>query len=555
MQYRILILTYFIFFNLTHLFGQPPTWSFGKSFDGSLTDIAMDLCTDQNNNIILVGSFYSPDLEFGPFTLSTNGIDDIFVSKFDNSGNVIWAKSFGGNGYDAVMAVACDDSNNIYITGSFDSDSIQFDGSELFKTGITNLFLVKMDENGNVIWAKQSYNSIICGAIGLTINHSGDLFLTAEAGGSLVLFDQDSIHISQAPGIVVSLLFKLNRNGNIIWRKVIEGPGNNDFPLISSDGLGNSFLFFHSGTHSVIIDTAQLMSNSYSNVYIAKFDSSGNLVFASLIAGLGGLGAVQNKEILTDSIGNFYVVGNSEADTLDFGQFQLINVHSNEDAFLAKFNNVGIPIWAKYFGGNSSDYALNVSINPDGGPTMVGAFYSHSITIDSISLINDSTSYTDIFYARFDSSGNINYATDFGGVKTEYTSSIVIDKNGVNYLAGQTNSDMVLFNNLTLSNNTGTYDIFLLKSDLPTEIKSIPNDVLDGKIITFPNPGKGRFQIICNLPIQRISVTNLFGQIVFSDDISTNNHQQYSLDLYQPGIYILSVQVSTGLMCRKIVVE
>lgn len=555
MQYKLLILTYFIYFSISSLFGQPPTWSFGKSFDGSLTDIAMDLCIDQNNNIILVGSFYSPDLEFGPFTLSTNGIDDICVSKFNNSGNVIWAKSFGGNGYDAVLAVASDDSDNIYITGSFDSDSIQFDGLKLFKTGITNLFLVKLDENGNVLWAKQSYNSITCGAQALTINHSGDLFLTAEVGDSLVLFDQDSIHINPPPGGVLSLLFKLNGNGNIIWRKVIEGPGRNDYPLISSDGLGNSFLFFHAGTPSVTIDTTHLMSNSYNNVYTVKFDSSGNFVFASLITGVGGLGGVQNKEIITDSIGNFYVVGNSEADTLDFGQFILTNVHANEDAFVAKFNNVGTPIWAKYFGGNSSDYALNVAINPDGGPTIYGAFYSHIITIDTISLINDSTNYTDIFYARFDSSGNINYATDFGGVKTEYTSSIVIDKNGVNYLAGQTNSDMVLFNNLTLSNNTGTYDIFLLKSDLPTEIKSIPNDVLDGKIIAFPNPGTGKFQITCNLPIQRISVTNFLGQIVFSDDISTNNHQQYSFDLYQPGIYILSVQVSTGLMCRKIVVE
>ncbi|MBK7850024.1 MAG: T9SS type A sorting domain-containing protein [Bacteroidetes bacterium] len=122
-------------------------------------------------------------------------------------------------------------------------------------------------------------------------------------------------------------------------------------------------------------------------------------------------------------------------------------------------------------------------------------------------------------------------------------------------MGAQTHSDTIVFNNLSLLNNTSSFDILLLKSDLPTEIKSTPNDVLDGKFITYPNPGTGKFQVICNLPIQRISVTNLFGQIVFSDDISTNNHQQYSFDLYQPGIYILTVQVSTGLLCRKIVVQ
>ncbi|MBK7849777.1 MAG: T9SS type A sorting domain-containing protein [Bacteroidetes bacterium] len=554
MKYKLLILTYFIFYSVNGLFGQVPTWTYGISFGGTDLDLLQDMCIDRSNNIIMVGPFYSTDLQIGPFTLSSNGIDDIFVSKFDNSGNVIWAKSFGGNGYDAVMAVASDDSDNIYITGSFDSDSIQFDGSELFKTGITNMFIVKLDENGNVLWAKQSYNSITCGAICLTINHSGDLFLTAEAGDSLVLFDQDSIHITQVPGGVVSLLFKLNRNGNIIWRKVIKGPGRNDWPLISSDGFGNSYLFFHSGTHSVTIDTTQLMSNSYSNVYIVKFDSIGNFVFASIIAGFGGLGGVQNREIISDSIGNFYVVGNSEADSLDFGQFLLTNVHSNEDAFVAKFNNVGTPIWAKYFGGNSSDFGLNVAINPDGGPTMVGAYYSHSIVIDSVLLINHGSSYTDIFMARFDSTGNIVYAIDYGGALQDYSSSLIIDNDGIYYLGAQTHSDTIVFNNLSLLNNTGSFDILLLKSDFPSGIESIEGE-LNGKITLFPNPSNGQFQLNCNQSIEKITISDVFGRIVFTSEEKDSSLHGYRFDLKNRGMYIMTVQIKNEQLSGKIIIE
>lgn len=169
---------------------------------------------------------------------------------------------------------------------------------------------------------------------------------------------------------------------------------------------------------------------------------------------------------------------------------------------MAKFNNVGTPIWAKYFGGNSSDFGLNVAINPDGGPTMVGAYYSHSIVIDSVLLINHGSSYTDIFMARFDSTGNIVYAIDYGGALQDYSSSLIIDNDGIYYLGAQTHSDTIVFNNLSLLNNTGSFDILLLKSDFPSGIESIEGE-LNGKITLFPNPSNGQFQLNCNQSIEK----------------------------------------------------
>jgi hypothetical protein len=85
---------------------------------------------------------------------SSNGAEDIFLSKFDSSGNFIWARTWGvGNGYGVVV----DGSGNAYVTGWF-YDTVDFDpGSEIdnhTSNGINDIFLSKCDSSGNYKWAR-----------------------------------------------------------------------------------------------------------------------------------------------------------------------------------------------------------------------------------------------------------------------------------------------------------------------------------------------------------------------------------------------------------------
>ena len=93
----------------------------------------------------MTGFFSSPTITFGSYTLIKNGDINIFIVKYDPSGNVIWAKSACGTNEDAAWSIASDASENAYVTGSFGSPTISFGQDTLFLTGGSDVFLAKSD--------------------------------------------------------------------------------------------------------------------------------------------------------------------------------------------------------------------------------------------------------------------------------------------------------------------------------------------------------------------------------------------------------------------------
>ncbi len=84
---------------------------------------------------------------------------DIFLVKYDDSGNVLWAKSAGGTDWDEGNSVAVDAYGNIYVTGYFDSPTITFDSDNLTNAGNWDIFLVKYDASGTVTVGKKCLGS------------------------------------------------------------------------------------------------------------------------------------------------------------------------------------------------------------------------------------------------------------------------------------------------------------------------------------------------------------------------------------------------------------
>ena len=119
---------------------------------------------------IYVEGRYWGSIDFNPgvgiFNLTSAGICDVFVLKLDALGNFVWAKSMGGTGYDYGDAMTVDASGNVLTTGSFEGTSDFDPGSGVYNltsspsnptTGYYdhNIFVSKLDANGNFLWAKQ----------------------------------------------------------------------------------------------------------------------------------------------------------------------------------------------------------------------------------------------------------------------------------------------------------------------------------------------------------------------------------------------------------------
>ncbi|MCX6327402.1 MAG: T9SS type A sorting domain-containing protein [Bacteroidia bacterium] len=131
-----------------------------KSSGGTSSEESLGVSTDVSGNVLMTGRFESSSITFGT-TVLTNagaaGTNDGFLVKYDASGNVLWAKSFGGTSYfDTSIGVCTDANGNVFLTGAFSSTSITFGTTVLTNAGGGDIFLVKYNASGNVIWATRA---------------------------------------------------------------------------------------------------------------------------------------------------------------------------------------------------------------------------------------------------------------------------------------------------------------------------------------------------------------------------------------------------------------
>ena len=130
-----------------------------KQFAGPSNEIPFSIDLGQNGEVYAAGEFFATaDFDPGPgvFNLVSNGMRDIFFLKLDNAGNLIWARSIGGTDEDVATTIRVDKTGNGYITGKFQS-AVDFDAGTgtflLNSLGGSDAFLTKYDASGNFIWA------------------------------------------------------------------------------------------------------------------------------------------------------------------------------------------------------------------------------------------------------------------------------------------------------------------------------------------------------------------------------------------------------------------
>jgi len=125
-------------------------WSQGRG--GTSTDNLLAVAVDGLGNTYITGNF-TGSVDFGGGNLANAGAYDIFLAKYDINGNHLWSQSFGSTNNDYGTSVAVDASGNVYLAGRFEAD-IHFGGATLINAGLADIFVAKLDANGNHIWSK-----------------------------------------------------------------------------------------------------------------------------------------------------------------------------------------------------------------------------------------------------------------------------------------------------------------------------------------------------------------------------------------------------------------
>jgi len=152
-----------------------------------------------NNGVLLSGNFESTILFNNNISLTSNGLLDIFVAKFDLNGNVVWAKSAGGLQNDYSFDITMDINGNIFLCGSFQSPTISFGNIVLTHYNGTNvqagdLYIVKYDSNGNPIWSQSAGGNRWDAATSLSTDANGNIYVTGRFSSSAISFGTNVLY-------------------------------------------------------------------------------------------------------------------------------------------------------------------------------------------------------------------------------------------------------------------------------------------------------------------------------------------------------------------------
>ena len=158
-----------------------------KRAGGSLLDEGRATAVDASGNIYITGRFEGT-AKFGGTTLTSAGQTDVFVAKYDSFGNVLWTGSAGGLGWDTGLGVAVDGAGNVYVTGDY-SGAASFGDIMLTSAGLTDVFVAKYDSFGSILWVASAggkeWDKGLCVAVDSTgsVCVAGRFEVTASFGG------------------------------------------------------------------------------------------------------------------------------------------------------------------------------------------------------------------------------------------------------------------------------------------------------------------------------------------------------------------------------------
>lgn len=327
-----------------------------KKLDGSGYGYPSSISVDRLGNVFTTG-YFNGTLDFDPDVASYNqtGANDIYISKLDTYGDFVWARIFGSSSDDRGFSVVTDSSGNSFTTGYF-RNSVDFDpgtGSSIVTplAGM-DIFLLKLDADGNFGWVKQIGSYGDDAAHGLVIDNSGNLILTGYFSASTDFDPGQGVHNLSCQGIKDVFVVRLDKNGDFRWAKSFGGTSQDWGNSVTVDASGNIYSTGWCFGNVDFDPGADVQSfNCGGSYYLSVLDTSGNYIGATIAYGPG---QSAGTSIAVSEKGNIYSTGYFENSQI-FGTTALsaLNSQGSWDFFIVSHSLKGI------FGNFFIDYNQN----------------------------------------------------------------------------------------------------------------------------------------------------------------------------------------------------
>ncbi len=361
------------------------------------------------------------------------------------SQSLVWAKSMGGAYSDIAYAIATDADGNVYTTGSFrlTADFDPGDGVyELTALGNTDIFVSKLDADGNFLWAFNMGGTSSANGEAIAINNDGNCVIignfleTIDFDPSNAVFNLTAVNGGDMFAAI------LDNAGNLMWAGAMGGQGYDNSFALAMDAAGNMVIAGYFGNSCDFDPSAgeNIISTSEGSAFVMKLQADGTFMWAKHIE--GGEGSDVNCwDMALDSDDNILLAG-SFIGTVDFDMsaavFELTSVGST-DIYACKLDANGDFIWAAGMGNGSADAAFAIATDGENNVHVSGNFI-HTVDFDPgpdvYTLTSASSSDHDTFIWKLSAAGTFVWARALGGDNNEFPTSIAVDALGNVYTVG-----------------------------------------------------------------------------------------------------------------------
>ncbi len=263
-------------------------------------------------------------------------------------------------------------------------------------------------------------------------------------------------------GFYDAYINKFDSCGNLVWATYLGTTNFESGEKICMSPDGNIvFTGYSNGNGLPTLAAYQATNNGNYDCFVGKINPNGNLIWLTYF---GKSGSEFAYDIKTDATGNIFIGGTTTSTNLaTSGAFQTTHGGAT-DAYIAKFNSNGSLVWCTYYGGSSSEdiHALTI----DNSSNIIGVGESHSFNLSTSAGCLQSTknNLADIYILKLDNTGNRIFSTYFGGNAIDDCNGLTTDNTDNIYIGGQTQStDFTVTAGATQTTNAGSTDMIIAK--------------------------------------------------------------------------------------------
>ncbi len=507
-----------ILLHYSRALAQAPGIEWSKCLNGSIGETSKCITETPGGGYVVCGSARATMPGY-------HGEGDGWVAKLGQYGELQWEKCYGGSRADLISAIKAVASGGYIMVGQTESNDGDVSGGH----GMTDVWLVKLDDTGYIEWQKCLGGSKY--DIGCDIKECRDggyiIAGYSESDGG----DVSGLHTA-ANNYGDAWIVKTDAMGTIEWQKCAGG-NDRDIAVSIVETPDSGYV---AGGSSWSQNLPRYHTGGLGDCYVFKLDKNGQLEWQKCYGGSD----TEGPATVANAVGGGYILAGSTRSA----DGDVNGLHALEDYLAIKIGDTGAIEWQKCYGGSNNDEAVyDMQATTGGGYVLAGSAQSYDGDVIGKHFGGD-----DYWIVKIRDDGDIDWQKCLGGSSIETAYSIIQTSDMGYAIAGMgrsTDGDMV-------NNIFGTCTWIVKLSRWP---ENVMTPASERDIVVSPNPSDGHFTVTIpeSEKTAQVTITNMLGEAVLQKEPGDVKAEITIPNV--PGVYYVIVKAGEACYTAKLIVD